>query len=75
MTCKNLLPLLFADDTNVSLIASANVEFSTIVKWLQQNKLILSVKKNNNFMIFSATKTGHIMKNLKILIKGSERPS
>lgn len=39
MTCKNLLPLLFADDTSVCLIVSANVEFSTNVEWLKQKKL------------------------------------
>ena len=64
----SLLPILFADDTNVFLtgknidqmIEIMNGELNNEFKWLNSNKLSLNVKKPQ-FMVFSLRK--HIITN------------
>ena len=58
---KTLLPIIFADDTNVFLsgrdidqiIRLMNVELTLVVEWLRANRLSLNIDKTN-FMIFHA---------------------
>ena len=55
-----ILPVLFADDTNVfltgknfnNLIESMNVELEKIMKWLHANKLSLNVNKAQYWVHF-----------------------
>ena len=57
-----ILPILFADDTNVfltgknveDLIMSMNKELDKIVKWLYANKLSLNVKKTH-YLVFRSS--------------------
>ena len=75
MSCKHLLPVLFADDTTLIathndfkyLIDSVNYELSVISKWFQLNKLTLNVKKCNFVIFCSANKLL-----AKIFISGAE---
>lgn len=68
VVCKNVMPLMFADDTclllshsNIdTLIREANEELQNISKWFKVNQLSLNIQKTN-FMIFS-TKTKEIIK-------------
>ncbi len=79
MSCNNLLPLLFADDTSLiaaqddfnSLIAYVNEELCTVSKWFQINKLTHNVKKCN-FMIFCNKNKSYLQEEAKLLINGSE---
>ena len=58
--CKYMMPLLFADDTNLfkcgknasKLQDEVNQELNCISEWLKMNKLSLNIKKTH-FMIFS----------------------
>ena len=60
LVCKNTLPILFADDTNLFkshqdltyIETMLNEESKSISLWLQVNKLSLNVKKIY-FFIFS----------------------
>ena len=68
-----LLPILFADDTNVFLtgnnidqmIEIMNGELNNVFLWLNSNKLSLNVK-NPQFMVFSLRK--HIITNTDMCI-------
>ena len=63
LVCKNTLPILFADDTNLfkshqdlaHIETVLNEELKSISLWLQVKKLSLNVKKNY-FIIFSKNK-------------------
>ena len=76
VSCTNLLPVLFADDTNLlashedfnSLMKNVNDELSTIEKWSQLNKLTLNVKKCN-FMIFCNTILKRKLKSILTALK------
>ena len=69
----SLLPILFADDTNVFLtgknvdqmIEIMNGELNKVFLWLNSNKLSLNVKKTQ-FMVFSLRK--HIITNTDLCI-------
>ena len=69
----SLLPILFADDTNVFLtgnniaqmIEIMNGELNNVFRWLISNKLSLNVKKPQ-FMVFSIRK--HIITNTDMCI-------
>ena len=69
----SLLPILFADDTNVFLtgknvdqmIEIMNGELNKVFMWLNSNKLSLNVKKTQ-FMVFSLRK--HIITNTDLCI-------
>ena len=69
----SLLPILFADDTNVFLtgnniaqmIEIMNGELNNVFRWLISNKLSLNVKKPQ-FMVFSLRK--HIIPNTDMCI-------
>ena len=71
-----LLPLLFADDTNVfltgrnvtDLINSMNEELLKLVNWLQINKLSLNVSKTKCIMFCSQGK--HCVSDVKVNING-----
>ena len=62
---KVLLPLLFADDSNVlltghnasELISSMNAELVKVVNWLHVNILSLNVLKTNSIMFRSPKNT------------------
>ena len=79
ISCTNLLPVLFADDTNLiashedfnSLIKNVNDELSTVKKWFQLNKLTLNVKKCN-FMIFCNPNKYYPKEQSKICINNTE---
>ena len=61
---SNLLPIIFADDTNLFLssknirdcIQSINTELFKISDWIISNRLSLNIDKTN-FIVFSKTKT------------------
>lgn len=65
VVCKNVMPLMFADDTclllshsNIdTLIREANEELQNISKWFKVNQLSLNIEKTN-FMIFSTKNKG-----------------
>ncbi len=79
MTCTKLLPVLFADDTNLVashqdfniLIKTVNEELSYIVEWFQWNKLTLNIKKCN-FMIFCNTNKHYPIELSKIFINDTQ---
>ena len=58
-TSQSLMPMLFADDTNIFLsgrslqdmVNTMNNELQKVVEWLKANKLSLNVKKTH-FMVF-----------------------
>ena len=72
-----LLPIIFADDTNVFLkgksvnetIDLMNLELVKIVKWLNVNRLSLNIEKTN-FMIFRSNRR-NISCNSDLTISGS----
>lgn len=87
--CKVLLPILFADDSNLiashsdltSLVESVNEEMCHVSKWFEMNKLFLNINKYN-FMIFSnknnlfpkSNQKSKTKTNQKIVINGNEIP-
>lgn len=70
-----LLPIIFADDTNVflsgpnltELVKNINSELEKLVEWLQSNKLSLNIDKTH-YMIFSLKKTKYTSND--VLING-----
>ena len=72
-TCVNIMPLLFADDTNLfasgtdlkSLQACVNKDLSAIAEWLKANKLSLNVKKTH-YMIFHGKRKPYFHTTLRI---------
>jgi hypothetical protein len=60
---SKLMPIIFADDTNVFLggksinqcIETINIEMNNLIKWIQCNRLSLNVTKTN-YIIFSKSK-------------------
>jgi len=77
MTCTKLLPVQFADDTN--LVAShhdfniqmVNEELSYIMLWFQWNKLTLNIKKCN-FIIFCNSNKHYPIELSKIFINNTQ---
>lgn len=75
--CKNVLPLIFADDTCLllshsnfdSLMREANEELSNITEWFKVNQLSLNIQKTN-FMIFSTTNKRYNQDNAEVSIDG-----
>ena len=73
-----LLPIIFADDTNIFLsgkssdeiIGVMNVELCKIVEWLNANKLSLNVDKTH-YLIFRS-KNIRINTNGRVIINGTE---
>ena len=63
VSCKNSVPFLFADDTNLftsgknlnDIARQMNEELASICIWLKVNKLSLNVKKTH-FMVFNPKK-------------------
>ena len=74
--CKQTVPFLFADDTNLfkngndinSIVESLNSELSDISLWLKINKLSLNIKKTH-YMIFTTKRK--IIEFLDIKIDGT----
>lgn len=70
----NILPILFADDTNLflvgtdldQLITSMNNELKLLIEWINTNKLVLNVSKTN-YMIF-CTRGKSVATNLNVCI-------
>ena len=79
LSCSNLLPVLFADDTNLitshsnfnTLIQTVNDELLSISEWFQLNKLTLNIKKCN-FMIFCNTNKFYPKDQARIFINNAE---
>ena len=59
--CKNTIPVLFADDTNLfssgvdatGLQDGVNHDLAVITKWLKVNKLSLNIKKDALYMFYN----------------------
>jgi len=72
---KILLPILFADDTNVFLsgksvdetIQKMNDELINIVEWLRSNRLSLNIEKTN-FMVFHTIRRNVDMSDIGLFI-------
>ena len=62
--CKNTIPVLFADDTNlfssgfdaIGLQDGVNHDLAVITKWLKVNKLSLNIKRRIMYVIQKKTK-------------------
>ena len=69
-----LLPISYADDTNLflngidinELINMMNKELLNIIEWLNVNKLSLNVKKTQFMVLFSCVKFVPVVSNLVI---------
>lgn len=80
-SCNHLLPILFADDTNLvashqnfkSLIQCVNAELSIVSKWFEVNKLTLNVSKCN-FMVFSNINRNYDTEDAAVFINGQQIP-
>lgn len=72
--CDKLLPVIFADDTNVflkgrstdALIEIMNKELDNILKWLNANKLSLNISKTQYMVFHTQRNKPVISKTLKI---------
>ena len=59
--CKNTIPVLFADDTNLfssgvdatGLQHGVNHDLALITKWLKVNKLSLNIKKDALYIFYN----------------------
>ena len=73
-TSNSLMPILFADDTNIFLSGNSiqqitstmNAELKKIVAWLHTNKLSLNVKKTHYMIFRSKRRKVHTDNNLYI---------
>lgn len=71
---SNILPILFADDTNIfleghdvnSVIDQMNIEMKKLLEWTIANKLSLNIDKTN-YMVFT-TKGKPVQSNLSVII-------
>ena len=71
--CKNTIPVLFADDTNLfsngldatGIQDGVNHDLAIITEWLKANKLSLNIKKTHYMCVFSKkqSKAWYIIKN------------
>jgi len=76
-TSQTLMPILFADDTNIFLsgkslqdmINTMNNELEKIVEWLKANKLSLNVKKTH-YMVFRSQRCHNLNANSSLTING-----
>jgi len=77
---KILLPILYADDTNLflngksisQLIKTLNNELINLVKWLNANKLSLNVDKTHYMIFSSKNKKVQVDESLKVTINNVE---
>ena len=75
----SLMPILFADDTNVfisghnihEMCTLLNTELQKIVLWLNSNKLSLNVSKTH-YMLFSPHKKCKMKKSTNIVLNGQQ---
>ena len=77
MSRKKIFSILFADDTNIfiqgnnlpQLIHDLQTELSTLVDWLNTNKLTINLAKMY-FMIFQKSRHKETSNNLKLELNG-----
>ena len=75
--CKNTIPVLFADDTNLfssgldvtGIQDGVNRDLAIITEWLKANKLSLNIKKTN-YMCFSAENRKKVQPDISLEIDG-----